>query len=371
MVIAVHVDFSSSDNPSLRRLSFRVPQFFTSSGNPYSVENLYLCTIARRLKEKSVKTVSEHVKELLLWREGLGRDLLDFSDSDLEYFIDSQCSYITPFGRRLSWNTVNSRVSGAHRFLVWCKLKGFNLNITLEKSSSSAASTRVTYKIKGHPSRKFKEPVKFLLLDVALKFIRAIEDASGESLYLRTRNSLMAKLMLQSGLRLSEVVDFPLIDLPEIITGGVLTPARIVGKGGKRRVILIPNRLLSDLWLYVDIQRQKLIDDLGAGYSSSSDDVRLFIGRRGSGVTGNWLEKIFSRAGKLIEVKAVPHALRHTFGTYHYLYNKDILLLSQLMGHEKTETTEQFYVHLAKLIAHSGNYEDFQREVDAMCSVIE
>ncbi|MDT4871116.1 Tyrosine recombinase XerC [compost metagenome] len=160
------------------------------------------------------------------------------------------------------------------------------------------------------------------------------------------------------------------MDLPEINNRGHSTPARIVGKGSKPRVILIPNRLLSDLWDYADVAREKILEELQEAGTDSSQVSLLFISDRGHGVTGNWLEKVFSKAGASIEVKAVPHALRHTFGTYHYLFNKDLVFLSKLMGHESEATTEKFYIHAAKLISHSGDYEQFQLEIDRLCTEI-
>ena len=331
---------------------------------------MYLRAITHRLSEKSVKTAAEHVKELLNWRISIGRDLVDFSDDDFDYYIEAQCSYKKSNGFGLSWNTVDARISGAHRFLVWCKIEGYNHNMVLERSQKTGMGARVTYKIKGHPSERIEEPTRFLLLDTAIELIRVVGDVSGVSDRVKSRNRLMAKLMLQCGVRLSEAVEFPMVDLPEINKRGHSTPARVVGKGSKPRVILIPNRLLSDLWDYADVVREKILEELQEAGMYSLHVPLLFISDRGRGITGNWLEKIFARAGKSIDVKAVPHALRHTFGTYHYLFNKDLLSLAKLMGHESEATTEKYYVHIAKLISHAGNYEQFQLEIDRLCAEI-
>lgn len=367
MVVVVYVDFKESANPTLSRVKYKIPQFFHDSGVPYDVENLYLRTKAIRLSEKSSITVAEHIKELLQWRIGIGRDLVDFTDDDLDYFIEAQCSYKKPSGSGLAWNTVNSRVSGAHRFLVWCREKGYNNNLALEVSNQTGVGSRVAYKIKGHPSKKHNEPTRFLLMDDAIKLVRAVGEVSAVNHPLKSRNLLIARLMLQCGLRISEVVGFPILDLPEIEERGHSTPARVVGKGEKPRVILIPNCLLAELWAYVDLARKNILDDLQEAGLGPKKIPRLFISNQGRGITGNWVEKVFSRAGNSIGIKAVPHVLRHTFGTYHYLFNKDLQLLADLMGHESVVTTEKYYVHMAKLMSHSGTYEEFQHEIDQLC----
>jgi integrase/recombinase XerD len=371
MILVVLVDFTESENPSLSRLKYKIPQFFQDSGIPFQEENVYLQSVARRLSEKSIKTLAEHVKEILLWRVGIGKDLADFSDNDFDYYVDAQCSYVRKSGYGLSWNTVNSRAAGAHRFLVWCRINGYSPNITLEVAKSTGLGAKVSYKIKGHPSRRLEEPTKFLLLDSAINFIIAVSAISAASPRISSRNCLIAKLMLQCGLRLSEAVAFPIMDLPEINNRGHSTPARIVGKGEKPRVILIPNRLLTDLWAYADMERLSILEKLHGIGLGLPHVHRLFISNRGKGITGNWIEKIFVRAGNSIGIKAVPHALRHTFGTYHYLFNKDLLFLAGLMGHESMLTTEKFYVHTARLISHTGDYEEFQLKIDRICAQVQ
>lgn len=370
MILVVYVDFTKSANPSLSRLRYKVPHFFHDTGIPFMEENSYLQSVARCLSEKSIKTIAEHVKEILLWRVGVGKDLADFSDNDLDYYVDAQCSYVRGSGCGLSWNTVNSRVAGAHRFLVWCRINGHSPNITLEVAQQAGLGAKVTYKIKGHPSRRLEEPTKFLLLDSAINFIRAVGEISAISDRVSSRNCLIAKLMLQCGLRLSEAVSFPIKDLPEINKRGHSTPARIVGKGEKLRVILIPNRLLTDLWAYADLERLSILEELQEVGFGLPHEHRLFISDRGKGITGNWIEKIFIKSGDFIGIKVIPHALRHTFGTYHYLFNKDLVFLARLMGHESVSTTEKYYVHTAKLISHSGDYEQLQREIDLLCAQV-
>lgn len=367
-ILMANVDFNEAANPSLRRVTYPIPQFFLSRGLPLDVENAYLRSIARRIRHKSIKTVAEHLREFTVWRIDMKKELWDLSNDDLDYFIDAQCSYVRPNGKRLAWNTVNSRAGTVHRFLMWCQLNGHCQDIVLETMPNVGAGTKIKYKVKGHPSRKLEEPVRFLMMDKAIALIQAIEELSSAKRPEAVRNGLIAKLMLQCGLRISEAVSFPLRDLPEIRPEGHSTPARIVGKGDKPRVVLIPNRLLADLWEYRDLTRQSILERLTDKASRDvSSSEGLFISQKGEKISANWVEKIFAKVGSRIKVKAVPHALRHTFGTYHYLHNKDLLLLSKLMGHSSVETTEKFYVHIAKLVSHTSDYEEFQAEVDRKC----
>lgn len=369
MILMILVSFADASNPALARISYKVPQFFNQKGQPYQLENMYLLSSARRLREKSTLTVAEHTKEFLAWRKNNNRYIEDITDADFEYYIDALCGHRNKFGQGLSWNTVNSRISGAHRFLIWCRIRGINQQITLEYAPKSIGRAYPSYSTKKHPSRRLIEPTKFLLMDDAMTFIRAIGERSANFGRIRERNLLIAKLMLQCGLRVSEAVNFPASDLPTINHTGQSTPARILGKGGKARVILIPNGLLSDLWSYMDISRESILEHM-ATKDEESSMWTLFLTEYGKALTANWIEKIFVKVGSDIGLRVVPHTLRHTFGSYHYLYNRDLLFLSKLMGHESMSTTERFYVHIAKLISYTGNYEELQRTLDATCREI-
>lgn len=369
MILMTPVSFANAASPGLARISYRVPQFFSVDGYAYQVENSYLLFKARRMREKSIITTAQHIKEFLQWRISSRLDIEDVSEDDFEYFIDALCTYKSDKGQELAWNTVNSRVSGAHRFLIWCKTKGINRNLNIACSSKLHDEVYPRFKVKKHPMRKLSEPTKFLIMEDAIKFVRALGEMSASSARNKERNLLMAKLMLQCGVRVSEATNFPVCDLPDINHNGDSTPARIIGKGGKARFILIPNGLLSDLWAYNDVSRECILDKVSR--SKSEYECRnLFISERAKSISINWVEKIFHRVGRIIGLEVVPHILRHTFGSYHYLLNKDLTFLAQLMGHESERTTEKHYIHIAKLIAYSGEYEELQHKLDAECREI-
>ncbi len=59
--------------------------------------------------------------------------------------------------------------------------------------------------------------------------------------------------------------------------------------------------------------------------------------------TNDFLKEIAHYAG--IEKHITFHVARHTFATIHYMVNRDLLTLRDLLGHSKVETTE-IYAHL-------------------------
>ncbi|WP_033725853.1 tyrosine-type recombinase/integrase [Pseudomonas putida] len=365
-VVVVEVNFKSAADPLLSRINYCIPQFFDGSGKPHEVENIYLRSISIRLSCKSVKTVTEQLKEFLVWRTSSGVELVDVTESDLKYYVSAQCSYLKKDGKQLAWNTVRARAGGVYRFIRWCHRKNLPSGIVKFEISRREIDINSDFKQLARNGRPSDDGVKFLVMADALRFIDAIAEVSGERSHIRQRNTLIARLMLQCGLRLAEAVNFPIDDLPAISAMGHMTPARVIGKGNKARMIIIPNRLLADLWNYADVYREKILEtdvqDIEKHVSRN-----LFLREDGAGLTGNWIEIIFARAGRAIGIKAVPHALRHTFASYHYLLNKDIVNLSKLLGHADETTTQKYYVHVANLISYAQDYETLQLEIDKLC----
>lgn len=370
MVTVVDVDFRCSSDTRLSRLTHCIPQFFDDISHPYCEANSYLRFLSRRYSPKSIKTIAEHLKEFLVWSEVSGLEVEDINEDVFDSYVDALCAYRKSSGEFLSWNTVNARASGVYRFLIWCYEKGYCPDLSPVEVGNTYGGVRKRYNTKGHPSKRLKDHTRFLELSTAVKFVDALAEVSGSvNPDVKRRNKLIGALMLQSGLRISEVSEFPLRDLPEVNVRGHSTPARIVGKGGKARLILIPNNLLLKLWEYVDFDRERVSEKIESIAGKDSVDGALFLGEKGRRLTSNWIEKLFSKASERIGVKTVPHALRHTYGTYHYLLNRDLAGLANLMGHARESTTRNFYVHTAVLVSYAGSYRSLQDEIDRLIGV--
>lgn len=311
----IEVDFSASEVEKVKGLSV-VPQFFSGDATPLKAANQYMRARAKSLSPKSLRTEAEHLKELLGWMLATEIDLADIDEDSFENYVEVLCLYEKSNGEALRWNTVNARVAGAYRFLTWASNKGFCSYLELEDVRLVADSAKGRYKSRRHLSHPIKEPVKFLLMEDALKFISALGDVSGRnSPQIKQRNVLVGAFMLQTGLRISEVCNFTLSDLPEVQERLKLTPARCVGKGRKARVILIPNDLLLKLWEYADIYRESICEKVSNIYPDAISPS-LFISNKGSALTPNWVQKLFRKAGQYSGIHAHPHSLRHTYGTY-------------------------------------------------------
>ncbi|WP_373083457.1 hypothetical protein, partial [Zhongshania sp.] len=173
-VIKINVDFTKSRSGVLVALGRSIPQFFDSSMKPLEDANAYLRTLARKQTAKSLLTSSEHVIEFLRWLLDSSLDLEDMDDGLFDSYVDALCAYAKPDGSQLSWNTVNSRASGAYRFLKWAHSKNLCPGVSIQELGTVKSGTKFKYKSRGHADRATKESVSFLLIDDSLKFIDAL-----------------------------------------------------------------------------------------------------------------------------------------------------------------------------------------------------
>ena len=149
------------------------------------------------------------------------------------------------------------------------------------------------------------------------------------------RDRALLEVMYACGLRASEAIGLQVddVDLDE----GML---RARGKGSKERLVPIGRQAVVALRAYEQRGRPALV-----GYRT---EVRLFVNRRGGGLTRQGLYKIVQghARGAGLEQKMSPHTLRHSFATHLLAGGCDLRSLQEMLGHADLATT-QVYTHLS------------------------
>lgn len=150
------------------------------------------------------------------------------------------------------------------------------------------------------------------------------------STYLNCRNKTMLMLMLDCGLRLSEVVNLKISDLD--LKNNYLI---INGKGSKQR--LVPFGISTKKQLVIYIQYRVNLNNNNS----------LFLNQNLTAITTNTIKMLFARLKKQEKFKRIyPHLLRHTFATNFIYAGGNLEVLRVLMGHSTINIT-QIYIHLA------------------------
>lgn len=165
------------------------------------------------------------------------------------------------------------------------------------------------------------------------QFIRAIDDFdfSPKTIY---RNRLILKLILYTGIRVSEALNLKVKDISPKDEYYIL---QVRGKGNKPRVVMIFKRHIKDLldnWL---TQKESL----------NLKNELVFCNFKGKMLTQAYVsrivEKVLSFAG-IRKEKNGAHMLRHSFATLLYQKSLDLILVQEALGHSSISTS-RIYTH--------------------------
>ena len=172
------------------------------------------------------------------------------------------------------------------------------------------------------------------------EYNRLLDSAKGN-----IRDHAIILLLLQTGIRLSELTRLTLNDLRITDTkdenGGKTSFIRVIG-GQRNKDRVVP--INADAKLVLD----EYLRDRDLSHSDN-----LFLSRSGEQLGERGVEKVVGKYLKLAGItNASVNSLRHTFGMQHVLKGTTIKTIQELMGHKDIRTTEE-YIPLANGVAKS------------------
>lgn len=227
---------------------------------------------------------------------------------------------VTPQSNELIKNTtIHTYCRAVKSFLRFCQEEDYlHVNIKIPKLPKSDAEQKIP-----------------LYIDE----VKQIDATFNLKTKLGLRNYCIVHLMLDAGLRSSEVANLRFRDL--LFDKNVLHLE--VSKGYKSRVVLMCPKLKQNLYKYAVM------------YRSYSDDTAeqmandfFFIGIRDDNpITVNTVKQFFSRLKAKTGIDRLhPHLLRHTFATSYIMGGGNLEMLRILLGHYDYSVTQN-YLHLA------------------------
>lgn len=158
------------------------------------------------------------------------------------------------------------------------------------------------------------------------------------------RNKAMLELLYSSGLRVSELVNLTVYDVQ--LSENIV---RIIGKGGKERIVPIDDYATKYLTIYMNEYRPQLMK------KQITND--LFLNNLGKKISRQAMFKIIQQIAlkKDIRTHFSPHTLRHSFATHLLENGADLRSIQELLGHSSISTT-QIYTHVSNQFKKE-NYE--------------
>ena len=222
-----------------------------------------------------------------------------------------------------STHTVNNRVRALRSFFNWLYCERYTEEHRLARLKPPKAQRKV---------------IDILTDEEIGKIYRAIDPHRP----LGARSTAMISLMLDTGLRLSEVVHLKYRDVHW--DDGYL---KALGKGNKERLVAFGSSCRRSLIHYASHFRPEPDEQEPADQKVEE----FFLCYDGYPMTSDALRSLIERLSKLAGVPRLhPHLLRHTYATRFLLNGGDALLLKQNLGHSTLAMVEM-YIHLASQLA--------------------
>jgi len=190
--------------------------------------------------------------------------------------------------------------------------------------------------IKNNALAKYPLPKvpKTLIKTLTIEQIRLLLKTINKNSPVGARNYCMLMLLIDSGMRISEVIGIQIADLN--ISKCLV---KIIGKGQKERVIPFSHFTSKELIKYIKHYRPDLC---------KLESPYLFPVSHGHHVRVNAIQQAIKRLAKkaeLHDIKCYPHIFRHTFATMFLAKGGNAVVLKEIMGHESIQTTQK-YIHL-------------------------
>lgn len=191
-------------------------------------------------------------------------------------------------------------------------------------------------------TRKYKiiKPESKQIIPLTNDDVRTIDGLYNAKTVLGLRNLCLIHLMLDAGLRHSEVLNLQLSHV-DYRQNYIIV---VDGKGNKDRIVPLAPRLKKLLYTYVTVYRPHC--DHKYVLCNTTDNGQL---------TMDCVKSLFARAKKHTSLtRLYPHLLRHTFATAYIMQGGDLESLRIYMGHADIATTQK-YLHLANQFAFNND----------------
>jgi site-specific recombinase XerD len=252
-------------------------------------------------KDKSINTVSCYIRDtkaFISWYEGR-------TDAGIEKVIELDLvvhkKHLQGSGEAVI--TINRKLASINSFLKYMHQEGI---------INEAIAVGV---IKDKDKRQFKG-----LEDRDLWKLRNEIHREGNLMHI-----CIIEILLQTGIRVSELVNIKLSDIIITERKGSL---QVIGKGNAKRTVPLNKDARKAIEKYLEVRQ-----DDGSEY--------LFIGQRGA-IKRNAVNLILESYGERLQIKVTPHMVRHTLGYNLVKKNIPITTIQQILGHESITTTNLY-----------------------------
>ena len=185
------------------------------------------------------------------------------------------------------------------------------------------------------------------------------------------RNLALSDLLITVGLRISEALGLDVHQIPDpdnlAYAGRKSVSLRVVGKGKKPRMVLVPKRILRAIRFYIEEDREVSVAAYRRVHGKAKSPTGVFLSQRGTRLSARSVQDFFKVISAKVGIHLTPHGCRHTFAVhqlgamikrmalnlrtmrqggadaYRQIMNDPLRQLQLLLGHSQIATT---YIYL-------------------------
>ncbi len=281
-----------------------------SSSKKYIEEFEIYLKSEKNFSSNTVRAYIGDVFTFLIWADNLNVDEIDTKKfSEYLYFIQKINYTKTTVARKIA------SIRAFYKFLYQEEII----------DSNPADAIRAPKRPKSLPDFMSEEEVENILRNVK------IETPAGY------RNRVILELLWVSGMRISELsgLNYENLNLEQ-------NEIKVLGKGAKERIVLIPDKTKENLKNYIDN-----VSDLICKTKKTLQSP-LFINYNGFRLQNQSIRKALNEVVQKIELpkKVTPHVFRHSFATRMLENGADLRIVQELLGHASISNT-QIYTHIS------------------------
>lgn len=262
--------------------------------------------IEQQIRGNSNVTLTNYERVLSYFMSYIGKDtnIAEIGLNELRSY------YMSLRARELSTVSIQTYIRGLRAFLSWCFQEEYITENLTDKFKLPKAKRRVID----------------VLTDEEITRLFKYFDTSD---FIGLRNMCIVLLMLDSGLRLSEVVSLKVSSV-HIAEGYII----VTGKGNKERYVPI------------GLQCKRYLMRYSVYRDSATGEAPLFVKGTMTAIKINTVKGMFRKLKKCTGIERLrPHLLRHTFATRYLENGGDIYSLQMILGHTSLEMVKK-YLHL-------------------------
>jgi len=271
-------------------------------------------------RRSSTRTVETYIRDLRSFRDHVREQGLPADARKLD--IVALRGFLSSLFRSNQASTMKKKVSAIRSFFKFLLKR----QIIDQNPASGLRSPKIA-----------KSLPRFLTVEQAFRVMDAPPKEDKRAKPLKARDQALLETLYGTGVRVGELAGMNIdhCDFTESVV-------RVLGKGGKERIVPLGKSALEALQAYLPARRGLL-----AKAKEGNADA-LWLSQGGGRLSVRQVQNIVRRHGTLGAGRGDlhPHAMRHTCATHLLDAGADLRSIQELLGHSSLSTTQR-YTHVS------------------------